>query len=129
MRLGRVVRRGVSILAITITLIGCGSGGTSSPGAVVERFFSLSNRGQTDQALECVSSDSQWSVGSSVMWDSITGMVGVKFSGVTIDRVEISGDVARVRYRLRYSPSLYNSTGEAELQREDGRWLIVDLGG
>lgn len=113
-----------------VLLAGCGGGGGgggSAPGAAVRQFFTLGLGSKTEQALEYVVSESQALASSMLMWSGVIGIAGVRLTGVTIEREQIRGSEATVRYRLRFNVSMYDSTGEIRLVQRGGRWKIIEF--
>ena len=116
----------LGILA-TVVLVGCGGGGGSSPGVAVRQFFTLGYEGKVEQALKYFAPESQhWA--TRVLSVSLGPTeYGIKLTGVAIQREEIRGTEATVRYGLRFSDSWYNSTGQVlRLVNSEGRWQIIE---
>jgi hypothetical protein len=116
-------------LLLIVVLAGCGSGGGgSSPEAVLKRFITLENQGESEQAMELVAPESRsWLISSRGLASGIIQMAGVKFRGVTVEVLEIQSDETVLRYQARYSVSAYDSTGTARLVKRDGEWKILSL--
>jgi len=123
----RVPLVGVLCVLVPLVLAGCGGGGGASPSGVVDRFFALSSRGQTQQAQDCLASQGQGLGFSYSSWGAITNMVGVRLIRTAIDGVQVSGDEATVRYHLQYNPSVYDSSGQVQLVKENGQWKILEF--
>jgi hypothetical protein len=117
----------LALSLLAFVLEGCGGGDGSSPASVLDRYFALSNQGKGDAAMDLVAEESQGSFTSSLLGESLFGGLGVTYKGTTILGTAVQGDRATVRYRARYSSSLYDMEGTAQLRRVSGRWLITKL--